>query len=132
METRTVLQAKRLGIVSCRGDELLRDIVVRMADDDISGMVVVDDSGGLQGIITRSDLLSARLNSPNWRLEPVSAYMTWEVVSVSPETLLSQVVAILLERHIHRVVVVREEAGKQRPIAVLSISDLVCEMAAEV
>ena len=131
METRSVLQAKRLGIVSCRADELLRNIVPRMADDDISGLVVVDDEGYLSGIITRRDVLRARLKSPDWTQEKVGRYMTGTVVTVTPETRLSDAVQILLDRRIHRVVVVREEEGRQRPVAVLSDSDVVCEMAGE-
>ena len=132
METRTVLQAKRLGIVSCQHDALLRDIVIRMADDDISALVVVDDDEQLIGIITRSDVLQARSSAQDWRQATVEDFMTRDVLTVSPEALLSEVVAILLDKHIHRVVVVREEEGKQRPIAVLSDSDLICEMADEV
>lgn len=131
METRTVLQAKRLGIVSCRAGQLLASIVPRMADDDISGLVVVDDEGYLAGIITRRDVLRARLKSPDWTQEQVGRYMTGAVVTVTPETLLRDAVQLLLDQRIHRVVVVREEEGRQRPIAVLSDSDVVCEMAGE-
>ena len=132
MENRSVLDAKRLGIMSCSESDQLREIVVRMADDDISALVVVDDAGSLLGIITRSDLLKARAVSPDWRQEPVANFMTRSVVTVSPQTRLSEVVEILLSKHIHRGVVVQEEEGRQRPIAVLSDSDLVCEMASEV
>ena len=34
-----------------------------------------------------------------------------------------------MNKHIHRVVVVREEEGGSRPIAVISDSDLVCDLA---
>ena len=47
MRTRTVLQAKRLGIVSCHGDDSLDVIVRRMADEDISALVVTDKEGYL-------------------------------------------------------------------------------------
>ena len=59
MRTRTVLQAKRLGIVSCHGDDSLDVIVRRMADEDISALVVTDKEGYLDGIVTRSDILRA-------------------------------------------------------------------------
>ena len=59
MKTRTVLEAKRLGIVSCKGSDPLEKIAARIADDDISALVVTDDQGYLSGIISRSDLLRA-------------------------------------------------------------------------
>jgi CBS domain-containing protein len=129
MKTRTVLQAKRLGIVSCAGSDRLEKIAARMADDDISALVVTDAGGYLQGLISRSDLLRAYVESEDWRAAPVEQFMTRHVVTVAPDTLLSEAASMLLGRHIHRVVVVRQEQDGLRPIAVLSDSDLVCEMA---
>jgi CBS domain-containing protein len=130
IKNRVVSQAKRLGIVSCQADDRLRKIVRRMADDDISALVVTDQEGYLAGIITRSDLISAQMASPDWRVEPVERFMTRQVITVTPDATLHQVMEILLDKHIHRVVVVREEEdGRKIPIAVISDSDLVCEMA---
>lgn len=128
MKTRTVLEAKRLGIVSCKGSDPLEKIAARIADDDISALVVTDDQGYLSGIISRSDLLRAYVESNNWRVEPVERFMTREVVWVAPDTLLSEAAQLLLGRHIHRVVVVRQEDDGLRPIAVVSDSDLVIDM----
>lgn len=131
MKSRTVLQAKRLGIVSCQGSDHLEAIAERMADDDISALVVTDAAGHLSGIISRSDLLRAYIEAPEWRTETVERFMTREVVWVTPDTLLSEAAQLLLGRHIHRVVVVRQEGDGLRPIAVLSDSDLVCDMVGE-
>ncbi len=128
MKSRTVLEAKRLGIVSCQGADPLEIIARRMADDDISALVVTDAQGYLAGIISRSDLLRAYIEAHDWRSEPVERFMTREVVWVTPDTLLSEAAEMLLGRHIHRVVVVRPEEDGLRPIAVVSDSDLVCDM----
>ena len=129
MKTRTVLQAKRLGIVSCHGDDSLDAIVRRMADDDISALVVTDKQGHLDGIITRSDVLRAYAQSEDWRTDTVEQYMTRSVITVTPDTKLIDAADLLVNKHIHRVVVVREEEGGNRPIAVISDSDLVCDLA---
>jgi CBS domain-containing protein len=54
--------------------------------------------------------------------------MTREVVTVAPETLLRDVAHQLLDRHIHRVVVVQADDDRRRPVAVVSGSDLVYHM----
>ena len=128
MKSRTVLEVKRLGIVSCDESDLLEQIAVRMADDDISALVVTDARGYLAGVISRSDLLRAYLESGDWRTAPVAQFMTREVVWVTPDALLADAAQLLLGRHIHRVVVVRQEEVGLRPIAVVSDSDLVCDM----
>jgi CBS domain-containing protein len=131
MKTRTVLEAKRLGIVGCSGSDTLEKIATRIADDDISAVVVTDAQGYLSGIISRSDLLRACVESNDWRVETVERFMTRDVIWVTPDTLLSDAAQLLLGRHIHRVVVVRQEEGGLRPIAVVSDSDLVIDMVSD-
>lgn len=128
MKERTVLEAKRLGIVNCRPTDSLEKIANRMADEDISALVVTDAKGYLLGIISRSDLLRAFVESPTWRTDPVETIMTHSVVTVSPETTIPEAAQLLLGRHIHRVVVVRTDEGGKKPIAVVSDSDLVCDL----
>jgi CBS domain-containing protein len=129
MKTRTVLQAKRLGVVSCRGDATLGAIAQRMADDDISALIVTNQEGHLDGIITRSDILRAYVETEDWSADQVEQHMTRNVLTVAPDTRLTEAANILVSNHIHRLVVVREEEGGSRPIAVISASDLVCELA---
>lgn len=127
-KNRTVLDAKRLEIYSCRPEATLREAAARMTDLQISALVVVDAGEDLHGIITRTDLVRAHLAHDDWGGQPVSAHMTREVATVAPTTLLRDVAQVLLDRHIHRVVVVESEAGRRRPVAVVSASDLVYHM----
>jgi len=103
-----------------------------MSQEDISALVVVEDDGFLCGIITRTDLLRAKLDQPDrWTTESVENWMSCEVVTVSPNAHLDEVARLLLDRQIHRVVAVEEENGKQRPLAVISAADLVYHMSKE-
>jgi CBS domain-containing protein len=129
MMERAVQDIKRLGIVACREHDRLRDIVKRMADDDISALVVVDAQNILRGIISRSDLLAAYVDDPDWAGAHVAKYMTRQVVTVPPTTPLSEAVRLLLGQHIHRLVVVSEDEDGVHPIAVVSDSDIVTCMA---
>jgi CBS domain-containing protein len=117
----TVLQAKRYGIFSCHNRTPLLDAARRMADEDISALVVTDGDGYLVGIITRAD----------WASQTVEAYTSRPVVTVTPQHKLTQVAELLIEKQIHRVVVVQEENGRQRPVGVVSSADLVYHMAKE-
>ncbi|MER2600713.1 MAG: CBS domain-containing protein [Caldilineales bacterium] len=128
MKSRTVLDAKRLGITGCRSSDPLEKIAIRIADDDISALVVTNSAGYLEGIISRSDLLRAYVEAEDWRTRPVADYMTRHVVTVAADTPLTDAAELLLGKHIHRVVVVRREDNGLRPIAVVSDSDLVCDM----
>jgi signal-transduction protein with cAMP-binding, CBS, and nucleotidyltransferase domain len=125
----SVIEAKRIGVFNCHVGCKLVEAAALMRKEDISALVVVDDDGCLAGIISRVDLLRAWMNSPGWQNETVQAYMNPEVISVTPETRLFEVARLLLEQHIHRVVVVRSEGDKISPISVVSAADLIYHMA---
>jgi CBS domain-containing protein len=129
---RTVLEAKRFGCHCCASDAPLIDAVTKMVEHDISSLVVTDAAGYLAGIITRSDVLRGYLASDAWQRQPVGDYMTRDVVTVAPEDLLATVANLLLDHHIHRVVVVRDDNGKRKPLAVVSDTDLIYHMVKEI
>jgi CBS domain-containing protein len=124
----TVLQAKRFGIFSCSQDETLQEAAKRMVEEDISALVVVDKEGYLVGIITRIDLLRALTKLEDWEKLLVKDYMNTQVVTVTPQTQLTRVAELLVDKQIHRVVVAREENGKKKPVSVVSAADLVYHM----
>ena len=129
---RTVTEAKRFGCYHCSSDTPMVDAVRRLVSEDISSLVVIDPDGYLAGVITRADVLRCYLAHDDWEQQPVNDYMTREVVTVAPEDQLRHVADLLLEKHIHRVVVVREENGQRKPVAVVSDSDLVYHLMKEV
>lgn len=128
----TVLEAKRFGCHGCTADTSLVEAVTQMVNHDISCLVVTRGDGCLTGIITRNDVLRGYLANEEWQRLPVADYMTRDVITVTPEDLLSTVAQLLLEHHIHRVVVVRQENGQPKPVAVVSAADLVYHMMKEI
>jgi CBS domain-containing protein len=128
----SVLAAKRYEVFYCQPSETLGTACQKMLAQDISALVVTDAAGYLVGILSRTDLLRAHLQQDNWMAHPVSTYMSPAVITVSPETTLVEVAKILVMRQIHRVVVVQSEGHRQRPLAVVSDSDLIYHMAQEI
>jgi CBS domain-containing protein len=89
----------------------------------ISGLPVVSD-GVLVGVISQTDLLTARsseLIGANWDRIRVRHLMTRPAVTVHLNTSVERAARLMLERHIHRLVVVDEE---ELPIGVLTSTDL--------
>ena len=124
----TVLEAKRYGVYSIYRFTPLMEAARKMVTEDISSLVVLDDEGFLTGIITRTDIVRSYMEHDNWGELPAGDYMSPKVVTVPTNATLMEVAKLLQEKHIHRVVVVREEDGKQRAIAVVSDSDLIYHM----
>jgi CBS domain-containing protein len=125
---KTVEEAKRYGIFQCHESTKLFDAAKYMVSEDVSSLAVVDDNGYLVGIVTRVDLLRAYIETEDWRDHPVGRFMVRDVVTVEPHNLLQHVAELLIEKGIHRVVVVQEDAQGKKPVAVVSAADLVYHM----
>ena len=115
------------GVVSCRPDTPLPQVVNTMKEHDVSAVVVTDERGALQGVISVTDLHRAHTSRQllDGYLPEVlpSHLMTRPVLTTWPEERLEAAVHRLFEHHVHRLVVT---AGETDPLAVgiLSASDL--------
>lgn len=92
----------------------------------VSGLPVVDGSGALVGVLSRTDLLAARWNEGlalDWPGLRVRYLMTAPGITARPEMSLRDA-AELMERHrIHRLIIVDDVDNA--PVGVFSTSDLV-------
>lgn len=124
----TALEAKRYGVFTCQDCKTLGQAARVMVAEDVSALVITDAEGCLAGILSRVDLMRAALEHADWQAQPIEHYMSAEVVTISEETTLREAAEILLDHRIHRVVVVRLEGDKQRPLSVISAADVVYHM----
>jgi CBS domain-containing protein len=128
MRKLSVMQAKRFGVWTIAPDVWLKDVSRQMVDRNISALVVVDEDGYLEGVITRMDLVRAAHARRDWAQQTVQDWMMRDVITVELEDTLEKVMSLLIDHHIHRVVAVEHENGKLRPVAVLSAADVVYHM----
>lgn len=125
MKTVSVTGAKRLGIKRCSPTATMSEVTAKMTEEDISCLVVVDDEGLLEGIITRTDVLRAALADDNWRDTLCQQWMTVDVITVDPDAMLYEAAELMQTYRVHRIVIVRAEGDRLRPLAVLSSGDIV-------
>ena len=114
----------------CSVDQLEQEFVRH----SVSAMPVVEQ-GQIVGIISRSDLMqvpflsaaiesgaiAAGISDPSKPTFRVCDLMTRDVVQCLPETVLTMVAADMVRRHVHHVVVVRNN----EPVGVISSLDIV-------
>ena len=125
---RTVLQAKRYGIHSCSANTSLLVAVRTMVDEEVSSLVVEDDEGCLLGLITRVDILRVHIALDNWASQMVKDHMQRDIPVVTPQTLLADAALLMINSRSRQVVVVLEDGGKRRPVAMLTDGDLAYHM----
>ena len=137
-ETATIPRRPTLAV----GDAMTRDPIVLRDDDPlavaakvldeahISGAPVVDAKGILVGVLSGTDLLHARATERLWERWPglrVRHLMHWPAITVLATLGLDQAAALMEREQVHRLVVV--EPGRDRPVGILSTTDLVHAMA---
>ena len=122
------------GVMTCRRDTPVQDVARFMADNDVSALVVVNDDEHVIGLISRTDLINARLYEQywkHWRGLTAGHIMVTDVVVVSKHDNVHVASKLMMERRIHRVVVIEQQNGGQKPVGVLSVTDLVRDIARE-
>ncbi|WP_322490349.1 cyclic nucleotide-binding/CBS domain-containing protein [Chloroflexus sp.] len=131
---RTVGEVMHVGVLTCRRETPIQDVARQMSEQDISALVVVDDEGYMVGLVSRTDLVNARLYEQywkHWRGLTAGHIMITDVVAVTPQDTLQHASRLMMERRIHRVVVVEPGEKGLRPIGVLSVTDVVRDIAKE-
>ena len=128
--TQTVRDVMTKGVVSVPADSPISEAARLLDTYRISGLPVVDRDGQLVGVVSQTDLLRARVIDHLWAALPglaVRHLMTAPAVTAREGMPLDEAASLMEERQIHRLVVVG--ADGRTPIGVLSVSDLVHEMA---
>lgn len=135
-------------VTACLTETKLEDIVKTLAENEISGLPVIDASKKVVGIISESDLLLAdQMEAPRMKTALFGFYilrqsvmdrmaelrgiraedlMTKHVVSFHPETPVREIASTLADKKINRVPIVDNE-GKL--VGIISRADIIKAMA---
>jgi signal-transduction protein with cAMP-binding, CBS, and nucleotidyltransferase domain len=116
-------------VATCQRDTPIPEVARQMRDLDVSALVVVDENGYMEGLISRTDLVTLRAHEEYWNGLRAEHVMIKNVVCVTPDTPLSDALAIILARKIHRLIVVEDCNAPAKPLGVFSITDVVRDMA---
>jgi CBS domain-containing protein len=115
------------GVITCGPDAPVGEVAAAMAAHDVSALVVVDAAGYAVGVISRTDLVNATFVEPylhHWRGMAARHLMSSPVISVRADALVREAVTLMHRRRIHRLVVTELEGAHERPIGILSVTDL--------
>jgi CBS domain-containing protein len=121
-------------VITISDEAPLRDALNLMHEHKISGLVVVDHSGHMVGVISQTDLLRAWQEGSDFteiQNSPVSRYMTHDVISCAPHRSLDYAMQLLDQHQIRRLVVVETRDGGRfitdriKPVGILSQTDIV-------
>jgi CBS domain-containing protein len=102
-------------------ETLVEDAADVMLENEIGSVVVVDDDGSLQGILTRTDFVAIVAGQKPKDQTPVAEYMTSDVLTAGAGDSIREVADRMVEAGIHHMPVVDEAEGL---IGMITTSDL--------
>ncbi len=115
-------------VMACNPETTVREAAQRMAEHNVNALVVVEEaSGELEGLVSRSDLAS--VYDQDYDAVMVEAVMTHDVQTIIPNIPVSAAVLIMLDHKVDRLVIMHSKPAPQRPVGVLSLSDVVRDIA---
>jgi predicted transcriptional regulator len=112
------------GVILCKPDTPLQEVVRVMADTEIHAVMVSEHEGEPPvGVVSHTDAIAHYGED----LTAIQArdVMTSKVISISENATVGEAARKLLESHIHRLLVVSEGGT---PLGILSTTDIVREM----
>jgi CBS domain-containing protein len=114
-------------VITCRVDTPLKEVARRLNTEGINALVVVDESGDLSGIVSQTDLV--KVWEGEWESMVAEDVMTSDVVTIVADIPVLAVVELMVDNQIHRLVITQGGLAPRRPVGVLSMSDVIREMA---
>lgn len=108
-------------IITVTPDTLVEDAATVMLEEDIGSLVVSDEDGNLEGILTSTDFVDIVSKSKPKAETTVEKYMTTDVLTTTAQTPIQDVTDVMVENGIHHAPVVDPEEGV---IGMVTTSDL--------
>lgn len=115
-------------VVTTTASATVAEVAKLLTDNGISGMPVVGEGevvgllSKVIGIVSQADILAAPMDAP------VESVMSREVVSVGPDTPITEIIKSLAQKSIKRVPVID---GAGNLMGIVSRADIVAAMASE-
>jgi CBS domain-containing protein len=129
-QVKYVRDVMQRGVVTCPPATPLVQVAALMSQNKASAVAVVNTEGELIGIISRTDLVKAYLKRfAELRAEDI---MTTHVATIIPDISVRAAVQIMLDRSVHQLVVLHARPAPQRPVGILTMDDVVRDMASQV
>lgn len=118
------------GVVTVPMDATAKQIATLLNRKGLSAVAVTGRDGEAMGVISDMDILKV-IGRDDWENITADSMMTSHVEAVDPATTIGDAVKIMREKHIHRLIVFSEKGvgASQRPIGILSASDIIREAA---
>ncbi len=130
LENKLLRDVMTRGVVTVPMDATVKEVATMLSNQGLSGVAIISPDGEAMGVISDMDILKV-IGKENWENLPAESVMTSHIEIVKPTSTIAEAARIMREKHIHRLLVFSERGvgASQRPIGIVSASDIVREAA---
>ena len=122
MRVSQILTTKGSDVYSITPQHTVGDLVHELTEHKVGALLVRDPDGAIAGIVSERDVVRALAVRESILADPVASIMTSDVVTVSQDADVSDLMRLLTERRIRHVPVLD---GDDALVGVVSIGDVV-------
>lgn len=118
------------GVITVSINDKAKRIAKLLSNEDISGVAVIGDEGKIVGVISDMDIVKV-VGTGTWENMTAESIMTPNIVTVEPTDTVIYAANLMKQKHLHRLLIVSERGVgvSQKPVGILSVSDIVREAA---
>ena len=114
------------GVITCRPDTLLKEVVRILSDTGVHALIVGTSGSEIDGVISHMDVI--KHYGENLLEFKARDIMTPLVIDISPDAKISEAIRLLLQHCVHRLLVTEEGPHGKIAVGVLSTTDIINEM----
>ncbi len=126
MSEKTVSDLMHKGVIACKPETPMNEAVRIVSDTDVHAIIVMDENNQALGIISHTDII--RLFGKDLSQHIASEIMSSPVQDIAPDQTAAAAAKLMLEKDIHRLLVVEQDGDKKKAVGIISTTDLVKEM----
>ena len=126
MSDKTVGDLMHKGVIACKPETPMNEVVRIVSDTDVHAIVVVNEDNHAMGVISHTDII--RFFGEDLSTHVASEVMSSTVYDIEAEQSAKTAAEKMLEKDIHRLLVVEVEGEQRTPVGIISTTDLVKDM----
>jgi len=126
LQKTAVREVMHRGVINCTPETALKEVARIMNATDVHALFVVEEHEVVLGVVSHMDMLRA-FGKDLYALKAEDV-MTRQVLSIDPDVPVADAVKMMLDHHVHRLLVAREEGGAKIPVGIISTTDVIDAM----
>jgi predicted transcriptional regulator len=126
MAKKLVRDIMHKGVIACKPEAPLEEVVRILCDTDIHAIIVMESENEVKGIISHFDLIG--YYEEDLTKHKAREVMSSPVIDISPEAPVIEAAKLMLEKDVHRLLVSEMTPSGKRPVGVISTTDIIKDM----